>query len=104
MSRLTAWVRNPWSRARFLWVIAIAYVVWTLLPVIIAVVFSFNSTRSLTSWQGFSTRWYFSDVSSVWKDHDLRRALIQIADNLVRCNSHFRGLAARWLELKKDKQ
>lgn len=77
MSRLTAWVRNPWSRARFLWVIAIAYVVWTLLPVIIAVVFSFNSTRSLTSWQGFSTRWYFSDVSSVWKDHDLRRALIQ---------------------------
>ena len=28
----------------------------------------------------------------------LRRALIQIADNLVRCNHHFRGLSARWLE------
>jgi spermidine/putrescine transport system permease protein len=76
-TRVRGWAMNPWAQARFLWVIAIAYVVWTLLPVIIAVVFSFNSTRSLTSWQGFSTRWYFSDVSSVWNDHDLRRALIQ---------------------------
>ncbi len=53
MSRLRSWLLNPWSRARFLWVIAVAYVLWTLLPVIIAVLFSFNSTRSLTSWQGF---------------------------------------------------
>jgi spermidine/putrescine transport system permease protein len=77
VSRLRSWLLNPWSRARFLWVIAVAYVLWTLLPVIIAVVFSFNATRSLTSWQGFSTRWYFSDVSSVWRDHDLRAALMQ---------------------------
>ncbi len=77
MSRLRSWLLNPWSRARFLWVIAVAYVLWTLLPVIIAVLFSFNSTRSPTSWQGFSTRWYFSNVSSVWNDHDLRSALIQ---------------------------
>lgn len=77
MSRLRSWLLNPWSRARFLWVIAVAYVLWTLLPVIIAVLFSFNSTRSLTSWQGFSTRWYFSNVNSVWNDPDLRSALIQ---------------------------
>jgi spermidine/putrescine transport system permease protein len=77
VSRLRTWLLNPWSRARFLWVIAVAYVLWTLLPVIIAVLFSFNSTRSLTSWQGFSTRWYFSNVSSVWRDPDLRSALMQ---------------------------
>jgi hypothetical protein len=34
----------------------------------------------------------------------LRRALIQIADNLVRCNDHFRASAARWLGQKKDKR
>lgn len=34
----------------------------------------------------------------------LRRALIQVADCLVRCNDHFRGLSARWLGLKKDKR
>jgi spermidine/putrescine transport system permease protein len=75
--RLLSWIKNPWARPRFLWGIALAYVLWTLLPVVIAVLFSFNATRSLTSWQGFSTRWYASDVSSVWKDPTLRAALLQ---------------------------
>jgi spermidine/putrescine transport system permease protein len=69
---------NPWARARFLWVIAIAYVVWTLLPVFIAVAFSFNAGKAQTTWQGFSlTRWYVTDVSSVWQDSELRSALFQ---------------------------
>jgi spermidine/putrescine transport system permease protein len=68
---------NPWAKARFLWLIAIAYVVWTLLPVGIAVLFSFNGTRSLTSWQGFSTQWYVGNVNSVWDDPVLRSALFQ---------------------------
>ena len=77
MSRVRTWLANPWARARLLWLIAIAYVGWTLLPVAIAVLFSFNATRSLTSWQGFSIRWYLSDVSSVLHDQELRSALIQ---------------------------
>ncbi len=77
MSRLGAWLRNPWARARFLWVIAIAYLLWTLLPVVIAVVFSFNGGRSLTAWQGFSTQWYSGNVSSVFDDPELRHALLQ---------------------------
>lgn len=73
-----SWLMNPWARARFLWVIAIAYVVWTLLPVFIAVAFSFNAGKAQTTWQGFSlTRWYVSDVSSVWQDRELRSALFQ---------------------------
>jgi spermidine/putrescine transport system permease protein len=75
--RFLAWFANPWGKARFLWAIAIAYVVWTLLPVAIAVVFSFNATRALTAWQGFSTRWYVGDVSSVWNDPELHAALLQ---------------------------
>jgi spermidine/putrescine transport system permease protein len=58
-------------------VVAIAYMAWTLLPVGIAVLFSFNATRSLTSWQGFSTQWYVGNVSSVWDDPILRAALAQ---------------------------
>jgi spermidine/putrescine transport system permease protein len=45
--------------------------------VAIAVLFSFNGTRSLTSWQGFSTQWYAGNVSSVWDDPVLRSALAQ---------------------------
>ncbi|HET7869904.1 MAG TPA: ABC transporter permease [Actinomycetota bacterium] len=68
---------NPWARARFLWAVALAYVAWTLLPVVVAVLFSFNGTRSLTSWQGFSTQWYAGNESSVWQDPTLRSALVQ---------------------------
>jgi spermidine/putrescine transport system permease protein len=76
-ARVTPWLVSPWGQARFLWVVAIAYVVWTLLPVAIAVAFSFNSSRALTAWQGFSTRWYVGDVNSVWNDPELRSALMQ---------------------------
>ena len=75
--RFGEWLRNPWGRPRFLWVVAIAYMAWSLLPVAIAVLFSFNATRSLTSWQGFSTEWYVGNVSSVWDDPVLRSALAQ---------------------------
>jgi len=75
--RVRAWLANPWARPRFLWAAAIAYVVWTLVPVGIAIAFSFNSTRAQTAWQGFSTRWYVGDVSSVWDDPELRSALMQ---------------------------
>jgi transposase len=72
---------------------------------------SYAGARQMTGRAGLYPRRYQSDRV----DHPdgplansgnrrLRRALIQIADNLVRCNSHFRGLAARWLELKKDKR
>lgn len=73
-----AWAWNPWAKARFLWVIALGYVAWTLLPVAIAIIFSFNAGKSQTAWQGFSlTRWYLTDVSSVWNDETLRSALLQ---------------------------
>jgi spermidine/putrescine transport system permease protein len=58
-ARLRGWVRNPWGRPRFLVVFTWAYVLWALVPVIVAVQFSFNETRSRTVFAGFSTRWYF---------------------------------------------
>lgn len=72
------WISNPWARPRFLWAVAIGYTTWTLVPILIAVAFSFNAGKAQTAWQGFSlTRWYLDDVNSVWQDETLRRALVQ---------------------------
>ena len=68
--------RDPWHKPRFLAGFTWAYVAWSLLPVLIAVLFSFNAGRSRSTWQGFSLRWYYQDpVLSVWHDPTLRSAL-----------------------------
>jgi spermidine/putrescine transport system permease protein len=56
----------------------VCYLLWSLAPVLIAVLFSFNNGRSRTSWQGFSMRWYWGDpIRSVWHDASLHQALVQ---------------------------
>jgi spermidine/putrescine transport system permease protein len=57
-----------------------AYVIWSLIPVVIAIAFSFNDGRSRSAWQGFSTRWYLGTAEaaeSVLYDPSLRSALTQ---------------------------
>lgn len=72
------WFRDPWRRPRVLVGVTIAYLVWSLLPVLVAVAFSFNSGRSRAVWQGFSFRWYWGDQTrSVWHDASLHTALLQ---------------------------
>lgn len=68
---------NPWDRPRLLRVFTLLYIVWSIVPVLIAVQFSFNAGRSRTTWQGFSLRWYLYDAASVAKDDGLRLALVQ---------------------------
>jgi spermidine/putrescine transport system permease protein len=56
------------------------YVTWSVLPVLVAVQFSFNSGRSRSVWQGFSTRWYVGAreaAESVLYDPSLRFAFNQ---------------------------
>ena len=73
-----AWWNDPWRPPRFLVAVTFGYLAWSLIPVLIAVLFSFNDGRSRTVWQGFSTRWYFGDpVKSVWHDAALHTALLQ---------------------------
>jgi spermidine/putrescine transport system permease protein len=72
------WFRDPWRRPRLLAGATIAYLLWSLLPVLVAVMFSFNSGRSRAVWQGFSFRWYWGDETrSVWHDASLHTALLQ---------------------------
>jgi spermidine/putrescine transport system permease protein len=77
LQRVRGWVTNPWGRPRFLPVVAWGYIVWSILPVVIAIQFSFNNSRSLTAWSGFSTRWYWGNVESVWGNTQLHGALVQ---------------------------
>jgi len=70
-----AWLRNPWGKPRFLVIVTGAYIVWSIIPVAIAVMFAFNDGRSRTSWQGFSTRWFTAPTGSVFNDPALQGAL-----------------------------
>ena len=70
--------RNPWRHPWFLEGFTWLYLVWSLVPVAIAVLFSFNNGRSQSVWQGFSWRWYFADpVNSVLHDPNLHAAVVQ---------------------------
>ena len=76
--RTRGWIVNPWGRPRFLVLITWGYILWSIVPVLIAIQFSFNSSRSRTIWSGFSLRWYTGDPAySVLHDPDLRHALVQ---------------------------
>jgi spermidine/putrescine transport system permease protein len=76
--RLRGSLGNPWGRPRFLTVITWGYIAWSIAPLAIAVLFSFNAGRSRSAWQGFSLRWYTGDPDlSVWHDPDLRAAMFQ---------------------------
>jgi spermidine/putrescine transport system permease protein len=69
------WFRNPWGRPRVLAVVAGFYIVWSVLPVVLAIAFAFNSGRSRTTWQGFSFRWFTGSTGSVVHDPALQGAL-----------------------------
>jgi spermidine/putrescine transport system permease protein len=72
------YLHNPWRKPRVLQAITISYLLWSLLPVVIAIVFSFNSGRSRSSWQGFSLRWWTGDpFNSLFRDEALRSAMFQ---------------------------
>jgi spermidine/putrescine transport system permease protein len=78
MRRLREWWANPWGKPRFLVLFTVLYLVWSILPILIAIRFSFNEGRSRSTAQGWSLRWYFEDPDlSVLQDPDLRAALFQ---------------------------
>ncbi|HEX6150348.1 ABC transporter permease [Nocardioides sp.] len=67
------------ARRRAPWLAGLTglYLFWSLAPVLIAVLFSFNAGRSRTEWQGFSFQWYYGEPDrSVWADQALQTALV----------------------------
>ncbi len=66
--------RRPWAMEGFTWL----YILWSILPIAIAVLFSFNKGASQATWQGFSTKWYVGhQVTSVLHNPSLHHAVIQ---------------------------
>ncbi|MGH3013377.1 MAG: ABC transporter permease [Gaiellaceae bacterium] len=78
MTRARDWWRNPWGRPRFLFLFTLLYLAWSIVPILVAVRFSFNDGRSRSTGQGWSTRWYWQEPDlSVWNDPTLRDAVYQ---------------------------
>jgi len=76
-ARLAPW-RNPWRHPWFLEGFTWLYLIWSLAPIVIAVLFSFNKGKSQATYQGLSWRWYFGDkVNSVWHNPQLHSAVIE---------------------------
>ena len=70
--------RNPWRHPWFLEGFTWLYLIWSLVPIVLAVLFSFNNGKSQAVWQGFSWRWYFSDpVNSIAHSNVLQLAVLQ---------------------------
>ena len=70
--------RNPWGHAWFLEGFTWLYLIWSLVPISLAVLFSFNNGKSQSVWQGFSWRWYVTDpLYSVAHDQVLQQAILQ---------------------------
>jgi len=70
--------RNPWRHPVFLEAFTWLYLIWSLVPIGIAVLFSFNNGKSQSAWQGFSWRWYTGDpVNSVLHNPQLHAAVLQ---------------------------
>lgn len=64
--------RRPPVLATLTWL----YIVWSLLPVIVAARISLNDGRSRSSFQAISARWYWGDPNaSLWHDDSLHTAM-----------------------------
>ena len=57
-------VRPQVRRAPWLALVTGCYLLWSLLPLLLVVVYSFNAGDTVTHWQGFSLRWWMGDPSA----------------------------------------
>jgi spermidine/putrescine transport system permease protein len=75
----SGWFRNPWRKPRFLQVLTLGYLAWSILPVLIAILLSFNAGRSNSSVQTLGLRWWIDDPDqqALFQDPVLRRAILQ---------------------------
>jgi spermidine/putrescine transport system permease protein len=70
--------RNPWRHPWFLEGFTWLYLIWSLVPVALAVLFSFNNGKSQSVWQGLSWRWYApASLASAIGDPAAHAAILQ---------------------------
>jgi spermidine/putrescine transport system permease protein len=75
---LRSWQRNPWRKPRILEAVTWIYIAWSLLPLLVAILISFNQGRSNAAIQGgLSLQWWWGDPESLWHDPELHAAIFQ---------------------------
>jgi spermidine/putrescine transport system permease protein len=75
---LRRWWSNPWRKPRFLEAITWGYLAWSILPLFVAILISFNQGRSNSSIQGLGLNWWWGDPSnSLFRDPELHAAIFQ---------------------------
>jgi spermidine/putrescine transport system permease protein len=78
VGRLRRWWSNPWRRPRFLEAVTWGYLAWSILPIFVAILISFNQGRSNSSIQGLGLNWWWGDPdSSLFRDPELHTAIFQ---------------------------
>jgi spermidine/putrescine transport system permease protein len=71
-------LRNPWRHPWFLEGFTWLYLIWSLAPIALAVLFSFNKGKSQATYQGLSWRWYWGDkLNSIWHNPQLHSAMFE---------------------------
>jgi len=76
-TRKPRWWRDPWRKPRLLEAVTWGYLAWSILPVAIAVLLSFNAGRSNSTFQGFGLLWWNQEEGSLFRDPGLHTALYQ---------------------------
>jgi spermidine/putrescine transport system permease protein len=78
VNRLRRLISNPWRQYRGLAAWTWLYLLWAIVPVFIAIGFSFNAGRSRSVWQGLSLQWWVGDPDlSLLHDPTLTSAIRQ---------------------------
>jgi spermidine/putrescine transport system permease protein len=77
-----AWARDPWRKPRMLQLATWGYLAWSLAPVLIAILISFNAGRTNSSFQGFSLQWWTGTPGgdtqgALFKNPELHAAIFQ---------------------------
>jgi spermidine/putrescine transport system permease protein len=64
--------RKGFDRPRFLWALYVAMCLYLFVPILVVIIYSFNSSKSLQVFSGVSTRWY----RAFWNDPDIKASLV----------------------------
>lgn len=90
--RLKLWLSPELQLKRDLWLRRIGTIVLSInpifcyiflwLPIIVLVAFSFNDSKSLATWHGFTTQWYDNIMNNVIGDKDARFSTALMLDTL----------------------
>ena len=64
--------RKGFDRPRFLWALYVAICLYLFVPIVVVIIYSFNSSKSLQVFGGLSTRWY----RAFWNDPDIKDSLV----------------------------